>query len=229
MTLKMKLKMWKHNKKYDYIFDIETETLPSGRTYFTPDGDYPSITTILGKTANQVWLQKWKEKVGEEEAAKISKQATDRGTLVHEYAEKYFNGKDIYSDLSTETKDIIQMSKDLIKITESGVEEIWGQEQVLWSNKIRYAGRCDMIGIWKGLPSIIDFKTSKRIKYLKSIKDYFIQCCGYAVAHNEMYGSGIKNIVVLITVEEKDPQIFEQSAIPFLPELKLRRKQYDLL
>ena len=76
--------MWKHNKKYKYTYDMKVETLPEGRTYYTPDGNYPSITTILGKTSNQIWLQKWREKVGEEEAARISKEATDRGTLIHE-------------------------------------------------------------------------------------------------------------------------------------------------
>ena len=219
----------KTKSKYNYTFDMKVETLPEGRTYFTPDGDYPSITTILGKTANNLWLQKWKDKVGEEEAARISKEATDRGTLVHEYAERYFNGEDIYSDLANETSDVIQMSKDLIRITETGVEEIWGQEQVLWSKKLAYAGRCDMVGVWKGKPAIIDFKTSKKIKYIKQIKDYFIQCCAYAVAHNEMFGTGIRDVVILITVDGKDPQCFETSAIPFLPDLKLRRRQYDTM
>ena len=77
---------------YEKTSSVYAETLPTGRTYFTPDGDFPSITTLLGKTSdNQVWLQKWRERVGEEEANRISKEATDRGTLIHEYAEKYFN------------------------------------------------------------------------------------------------------------------------------------------
>ena len=172
-------------------------------------------------------MQAWKDRVGEEEAARISKEATDRGTLVHEYAEKYFNGEDIHRDLVQENYDVVQMSKDLIKIAETGVEEIWGQEQILWSNKYKYAGRCDMVGIWKGKPTIIDFKTSKKTKYIKQIKDYFIQCCAYAVAHNEMFGTGIKDVVILITVEGKDPQCFETSAVPFLSDLKLRRNQYE--
>ena len=209
-----------HNKKYKYTYDMRVDTLSTGRTYFTPDGDYPSITTVLGKTANNPWLQAWKDRVGEEEAARISKEATDRGTLVHEYAEKYFNGEDIFSDLVQETSDVIQMSKDLVKIAETGVEEIWGQEQILWSNKLKYAGRCDMVGIWKGKPSIIDFKTSKKTKYIRQIKDYFIQCCAYAVAHNEMFGTGIRDVVILITVDGKDPQCFETSADPFLSDLK---------
>jgi len=214
--------------KYDYLTDVKTETLPSGRTYYTPDGAYPSITTILGKTANNIWLQKWIEKVGEEEAARVSKEATDRGTLVHDFAERYFNDEDI-TDLEYQTSDVRQMSRDLIVSVESGIEDIWGQEQVLWSNKYRFAGRTDMVGIWKGKPTIIDFKTSKKKKYVKQITDYFIQCCAYAVAHNELYGTGIRNMAVLITVDGGEPQIFERDAVPYLPLLKNRRLEYDKL
>ena len=214
--------------KYDYLTDVKTETLPSGRTYYTPDGAYPSITTILGKTANNVWLQKWIEKVGEEEAARVSKEATDRGTLVHDFAERYFNDEDI-TDLEYQTPDVRQMSRDLIVSVESGIEDIWGQEQVLWSNKYRFAGRTDMVGIWKGKPTIIDFKTSKKKKYVKQITDYFIQCCAYAVAHNELYGTGIRNMAVIVTVDGGEPQIFEKDAVPYLPLLKNRRREYDKL
>jgi hypothetical protein len=215
-----------HNKKYNYITEMQVDTLPSGRTYHTPSGSYPSLTTILGKTSpNQIWLQRWKDSIGELEAARISKEATDRGTWVHEIAEKHFNNESVSYD--NVPNDVRQMSTALIKIVETGIEEIYGQEQILWSSKYAYAGRTDMVGIWKGIPSIIDFKTSKKPKASSQIKDYFIQCCGYAVAHNEMYGTGIKNIVVAITIDGKAPQLFEKSAVPFLPELKYRRQQYD--
>ena len=164
--------LWKISKeKFNYLTEVDTDTLSTGRTYHTPDGSYPSITTILGKTADNTWLQKWKERVGEEEAARVSKEATDRGTLVHEFAERHFNGEDVWNELKEQRLDVRQMSRDLIRATERGVEEVWGQEQVLWSNKYKYAGRCDMVGIWKGTPSIIDFKTSKKTKYIKQIKE----------------------------------------------------------
>jgi len=172
---------------------------------------------------------KWKERVGEAEAARVSKVATDRGTLVHEYAERHFNGEDVWDDLYKEAVDVIQMSRDLIRATEKGVEEIWGQEQVLWSNKYKYAGRTDMVGIWRGKPTIIDFKTSKKKKSNKQITDYYIQGCAYAIAHNEMYGTGIKDIAIVMTIDNADPIIFEQSAIPFLPLLKNRRMSFDKL
>jgi ATP-dependent exoDNAse (exonuclease V) beta subunit len=215
--------------KFDYVTDMNVDTLTTGRTYHTPDGSYPSLTTILGKTANNPWLEQWKLRVGEEEAARVSKEATDRGTLIHTFAERHFNGDSIWEELRTQPLDVRQMSRDLITLVSTGVEEVWGQEQVLWSNKYKYAGRTDMVGIWKGKPAIIDFKTSKKPKQSTQIRDYFIQCCGYAVAHNEMYGTGIKDIVVAITVDGKDPQLFEKTAPPFLYELQNRRVDYEKL
>ena len=211
---------------FEYQYNIEAETLPSGRTYFTPDGKFPSITTILGKTANQTWLQAWKDRVGEEEANRISKKATDRGTLVHEYAEKFFNKEDIYGDLANESRDVIQMTKDLIRCVEKDVTDIWGQELVLWSKDLKFAGSTDMVGKWKGIPAIIDFKTSRKKKYIKHIKDYFIQCTAYAYAHNELYDTEIKKIIIAITVEDNEPQIFETNALVHIPDLKYRINQF---
>ena len=108
--------------KFNYITEVETKTLKTGRTYYTPDGAYPSITTILGKTADNTWLQKWIERVGEEEAARVSKEATDRGTLVHEYAERHFNGEDVWDEIMNERLDVREMSSDLIRATERDVE-----------------------------------------------------------------------------------------------------------
>ena len=214
--------------KFNYITEIDVDTLPSGRTYHTPDGSFPSLTTVLGKTANNPWLDAWRARVGEEEAARVSKEATDRGTWIHEIAERHFNGEYVTNSLHNAPPDIRQMSRDLIAAVSVGIEEIFGQEQVLWSKKYRYAGRTDMVGIWKGKPTIIDFKTSKKPKQITQIRDYFIQCCGYAVAHNELYGTGIKDCVVIITVDGKPAQTFEKSLPPFLYELQTRRKQFEI-
>ena len=211
---------------FNYITDCAVDTLPSGRTYHTPDGSYPSLTTILGKTANNPWLEKWKARVGEEEAARVSKEATDRGTLIHSFAERHFCSESIWEELKEHPSDVRQMTRSLIAAVETGLEQVYGQEQVLWSNKYKYAGRTDMVGVWKGKPAIIDFKTSKKPKQISQIRDYFIQCCGYAVAHNEMYKTAIKDIVVVITVDGHDAQIFEKLAPPFLYELQNRRAAY---
>lgn len=209
---------------YNITTSVTTETLTTGRTYFTPDGAYPSITTLLGKTSSsQIWLQKWKDKVGEEEAARISKEATDRGTAVHEYLEKYWNGEDILGDLAREPANVRLPAKALINGTSRNVTEVWAQEIPVWSPTLKFAGRVDMIGLWNSIPSIIDFKTSKKIKKGKDIKDYFLQASGYAHAHNELFGTNIQKIVIIVAVDgEEEPLIFEQKAPVFIPELKSR-------
>ena len=216
----------------NYITDnIQTTTLPSGRTYHTPDGDFSSITTILGKTSpNLLWLEKWKARVGEEEAQRVSKLATDRGTLVHEYLEKYWNGLDIKKDLAKETQNVRALAESLISATSQNVTSVNAQEVPIWSNSLKFAGRIDMVGYWQGIPAIIDFKTSKKVKQVKEIKDYFLQCCGYAYAHNELYATNIKKIGVIIAVDNKtEAQIFESVAPVFLPDLKFRISQYNKL
>jgi ATP-dependent exoDNAse (exonuclease V) beta subunit len=213
--------------KFNYTTEMQVDTLSTGRTYFTPGGAYPSITTVLGKTANNPWLAQWKARVGEEEAARVSKEATDRGTLIHSFAERHFNGESIWEELRAHPLDIRKMTRDLISVVEPGVEEIYGQEQILWSNKYRAAGRTDMVGVWKGKPTIIDFKTSKKAKQASQIRDYFLQCCFYAIAHNELYDTNIRDCVIAITNEVGEPQLFEKSVVPFLYEFKNRRAAYD--
>ena len=213
---------------YSICRQVTAETTPSGRLYKTPDGSYPSVTTVLGKTANNVWLQRWKDRVGEEEAARISKLATDRGELVHSYLERYWNG-DSLEDLATVEPVTKQMILNLIESTKQGVTKVWAQEIPVWSKQIRYAGRVDMFGEWQGIPAVIDFKTSRKKKQIKDIKDYFIQCTAYAHAHNELFKTELKKLVVLITVEDSIVQVFESHTLPFLPELKYRVNQYEKL
>jgi hypothetical protein len=86
-------------EKFDYITEVDTDTLKTGRTYHTPDGSYPSITTILGKTSDNTWLQRWIEKVGEEEAALEFQKKLQIEALVHEYAERHFNGEDVWDEI----------------------------------------------------------------------------------------------------------------------------------
>jgi len=208
--------------------EVTAETLPTGRTYYTPDGAFPSITTLLGKTSpNQIWLAKWRERVGDEEADRISREATERGELVHEYVEHYWNGKDISLDLEKEPYKVKQPTKSIIQATSKSVDEVWIQETALWSPSLKYAGRVDMVGIWNGEPAIIDFKTSKKLKQVNQIKDYFIQCCAYAFAHNELYKTRINSVVVVIGVDDiTEAQVFERKAAPFFSDLKMRVKQY---
>ena len=64
-------------------FGMRTENHNGKRHYVTPEGElYPSITTVLGELSKAA-IQAWRERVGEEEANKISGKASRRGTSVH--------------------------------------------------------------------------------------------------------------------------------------------------
>ena len=160
-------------------------------------------------------------------AARISKIATDRGTWIHDIAEKHFNGEDVSEVLRNAPSDVRQMSKDLITTVASGVEEIWGQEQVLWSNKLKYAGRTDMVGIWKGKPTIIDFKTSRKLKKKQWIEDYFMQATFYSMAFFELTNYPIKDIAILISVNKgEDFQVFHEKVGNWMKPLHSKIKEY---
>jgi len=214
------------NIDYSICDNIRVETLPTGRTYYTPDGNYPSITTILGATANTYYLDVWKKRIGEEEAERIRQGAADRGIIVHKYLERYWSRDDIFSDLLQESSDVQYLTQNLIKVTQKNVTQVYAQELALWNKELKYAGRADMIGQWRGDDCIIDFKTSRKSKYLSNIKDYYLQVAGYAEAFNILFGAKIDKLVILVTVEDKNVQAFYGNRIHYLPELKYRIAQY---
>lgn len=204
------------------------ETLPTGRTYFTPDGNFPSITTILGKTANNIWLQKWEERVGKEEADRVRQEAADRGTLVHEYLERYWNRENsVLFDLKQESSDVILMTQSLIDYTLNKFDKVYAQELTVWSKELGIAGRFDALVKYEGTPAVIDFKTSKKKKY-KCPSDYYLQSSFYAIALNEMFGLKIKNFVVLIVNEKGDVEEFKGNYLPHVGSLKGRVRDYHI-
>lgn len=217
--------------KIDYSIcdNITATTATTGRTYHTPNGDFPSVTTILGKTSpNNIWLQKWIDKVGVEEAERVRTEAADRGTLVHEYLEKYWNGEDVLPKLAKDSSypNLQQMTLNLINATEKHVTDVYAQEIAVWNTELKYAGRIDMIGKWKGYDAIIDFKTSRKRKTQSQIKDYYLQCSAYLDAHNRMFGTNLTKIVILITVEDSNVQAFYGDLVHYLPDLKYRINTY---
>lgn len=172
------------------------------------DGDssraVPSVTTILSDTGDKTALIAWRKRVGEAEATRISTESAGLGTLVHNSLEKYILGEDhaitgnnlVHVTASTMSNVMIQ--KGLVN-----VNELWGTEVGLIAQGL-YAGTSDAIGLHKGDPAIIDFKTAKKIKKREWIEDYFLQGCAYALAHNEMFDTDIKKVVILMVDREAD-------------------------
>jgi genome maintenance exonuclease 1 len=188
--------------------DLKSQTFSDGKRYYTtPDGvRLPSVTTVLGSDpAKKAAIAKWRERVGSVEANRISKKATSRGTNLHTLCEKYLNNDPKY--LLGSMPDALEMFKS-VKPYLNRINNIHYQEQALWSVGIGMAGRVDCIAEFDGVLSVIDFKTSKRIKLREDILDYFAQCTAYACMYEELIGQGIDQLVVIMAVDNEEPLVF---------------------
>lgn len=203
--------------------DLVATTTPSGRTYNDPDGNsYPSITTVLS-ILNEESIAAWRKRVGDEVANKISTQASGRGTLVHEIVEKYLKNESTNDYLPH----IRQSLENLRPIFDSSIGRIFGLETPLFSRHLGMAGRVDCVAEFDGVPSIIDFKTSKRPKTKDKIPNYFAQMAGYAVMFEERTGMPIVNTVIIMDVDGSQPIVFKEHRDNYIELLIETKKEYD--
>ena len=188
------------------LTEMNAVTTDTGRKYMTPEGvNLPSITTVLSILSRDS-IAKWRKRVGEAEANRISTRASGRGTRVHEICEKYVNNEPDF--MNGYTPDIIQSFLDLKPILDERLTKVFAQEAPLYSNHLGVAGRVDCVGIFDGKPSIIDYKTSMKPKRLDWIKNYFMQEAAYAIMWEERTGQPITQLVTIISVDNSEPQVF---------------------
>jgi hypothetical protein len=183
----------------------------NGRVYNTPSGSLPSVTTILSKTKSKEStesLNRWKQRVGNEEASRITKEASNVGSLIHNIMENLILGKDYDPGNNL----IHQQAKNMVSIINSNIKndvsEIWGSEVTLYYPDL-YAGTTDLVGLWKNEPTIMDFKQSNKIKKKEWISDYFLQLAAYSVAHDHLYDTKIKQGCIFMCTRNGDFQLFE--------------------
>jgi len=186
--------------------DLIAVTKDSGRVYTDPNNNtYPSITTVLSILSEDA-IKAWRARVGEEEANRISKTASNRGTAVHDLLERYVNNE---SDFDKEVEPhIMQSFYDVKPVLDKCLTKVYSQEAGLYSERLGVAGRVDCVGEWNGIDSIIDYKTSKKLKKKEWIDSYFMQSTAYAIMWEERTGIPINQIVVVIAVDNEKPQIF---------------------
>lgn len=200
----------------------------TGRTYLTPEGNsYPSITTVLSNY-NKKALMEWRNRVGEEEANRISKKASNRGTKVHDTIEKYLLNELTSMKLNALMPDLKEMFNKIRPYLDKHVGTIYGIEQPLYSDVLKISGTCDCIGEWDGVLSIIDWKTSNYKKEESHIGNYFMQTSGYAEMFEERTGIPINQVVIAVAVENEEPQIFVKQKTDYLEELKRYIDKYHL-
>lgn len=185
---------------------------PNGRQYVCPDGtSVPSVTTVLDKTKSEekkLVLENWRKRVGHTNAAAITTAAAGRGTTMHKFLERYMLGEDIKPGSNLVQQQAFAMANVIIDtMLKPNVTEIWGLETSLYFPHL-YAGTTDCVGLWEGLPSIMDFKQTNKPKKEEWIEDYYLQLAAYATAHNEIYGTNIRQGVVLMCSGALEPQTF---------------------
>jgi genome maintenance exonuclease 1 len=203
--------------------DLKTETNERGRRYIDPDGNtYPSVTTVLSILTEEA-ITEWRNRVGAAEAERVSTRASTRGTLVHSIIEKYLKNEDTSGFLPY----IRQSLANVAPILDQRVGKIFGIETPLYSRHLGLAGRCDCVAEFDGVPSIIDFKTSRRVKEKEKISNYFAQMSAYAIMWEERTGMPIINTVVIMDVDDHEPLVFKEHRDNYTNLLTDTIKEYN--
>lgn len=214
---------FQHNLKFTFE-ELETETINGKRHYVTPEGKYPSVTTVLSYFKAK-GIKEWRQRVGEKEANRITARATRRGTSVHKLAEDYLNNQEEYTKGHMPKN--VESFNSIRGLLDENVEQVFGLEVPLWSDYLRIAGRTDCVGIWNGRKAIIDFKTSLRPKKHEWIENYFEQGACYAVMFEERTGVAINDIVIVIAVDDNEPQLFVEKRDNYINSAIRKIRHYE--
>lgn len=208
----------------DIDINLEQVNTETGRYYKTPAGlSYPSITTVVGLFSKDAIVE-WRKRVGEEEANKISRKATNRGTKVHQLCEDYINGSEI--DGSKYSITDVESFVRLKNIIDQNIDNVHCQETRLYSDYLKVAGTVDCIAEYAGRLSIIDFKTARKPKKEEYILGYFCQATAYAIMYEELTGIPVPNIVIIVSVDDEEPQVFAKKRNDYVQDLLAVREQY---
>ena len=220
----------KLKEKYTYVDATRIEEHGT-RLYDVNGSRLPSVTTILGATKDQQFLKDWKAKVGEKEAERIKNHSSRRGTSMHKFLESYVTGVG-YDDLTRLGQEAKPMAEKVIEIGLAPVEEYYGSEVTLYYPGL-YAGSTDLVCSHNGMESIVDFKQSNRPKRQEWVEDYYLQIAAYAMAHDYVHGSKIRQGVIMMCTPDLYYQEFRitdhelrQYKHKFLKRLDM---YYDLL
>jgi len=196
------------------------ENVDGSRCYVTPTGEkYPSVTTVLSDYKKQE-LMEWRARVGEAKANEISRKATTRGTSVHKALEMYLKNEAV--PIREMLPNVKSLFFRMMKEIEQKVNNIHCLEDRLFSHELKLAGTVDCIAEYNGILSVIDFKTSVRLKKKEQIGNYFMQAAAYRQMFHEMTGLDAKQVIILIGVDTAN---FCQTLVVKEDELELHKQE----
>jgi len=192
--------------------EFKRKSVGGKRLYENPYGDpVPSVTTILSKTKDMTHLNAWKKRVGEKKAQEIVTEAAGVGSIMHAMLEAWSLNQEYTGQNMLQAK---MMAETVIKNVEADIDEVWGSEVNLCYPGL-YAGTTDLVGIYKGRPTIMDFKQTNRPKKREWIDDYFMQAAAYGMAHNEVFGTKIEHTAIFMCSRDCDWQLWEAGPEEF--------------
>ena len=197
--------------------DLRTENIEGKRHYVTPDGNkYISITTLLSNLS-KAGIQKWRARVGEVEANRISTKASRQGTGVHSVCESYIKNENGFLDGRMPNE--VEMFQSINPLLDK-IDNIHCVEGALYSDELKLAGRTDLIAEFDDELAVIDYKTSRKIKTWDMCHAYFMQGAFYAHAYEERTGIPINNIIIIMAVENEKPLLFRETKDRWMEPLK---------
>ena len=215
--------MKKFNHYASSLLDLKTENIDGARHYVTPDGNkYISITTLLSNLS-KAGIQKWRNRVGAEEANRISTKASRQGTGVHSICESYIKNEDGFLDGRMPNE--VEMFQSIESLLDC-IDDVHCVEGALYSDELKLAGRTDLIAEFDNQLAVIDYKTSRKIKTWEMCHSYFMQGAFYAMAYEERTGIPINNIVIIMAVENEKPLLFKETKDRWIEPLNQVRHKY---
>jgi len=213
----MKQKKFTHIEKKE-IIDLLSEENSSGRYYDTPEGKFPSVTTVTGWEKRKFFAE-WRKNNPDE-----AKRTTNRGSKLHSLIEKYIDNEKLNKkEIDPFTLDLFLQIKDEV----DKIDNIHALELPLYSKLLKLAGRVDCIAEFDGELSVIDFKGSTKQKRKEDIENYFLQATAYSIMWKERTGIPVKKIVILIACEDGGVQVFESNPVKYVAALKSCIEKYE--
>ena len=192
---------------------LDRETIDGVRYYKVPDTDGELMKLVSITSVTSHWkkdqLKAWRKRVGEEEANRITRKATSRGTDMHTLTEHYLNNDELPKVKVPLAKILFNTAKPAL----NKIDNILAQERAMYSMRLGIAGTVDCIAEYEGELSIIDFKTSKAVKPVEWIEGYFVQASAYACMLYELTGIKAKKLVIIMACEDGDLKVYEEKDV----------------
>ncbi len=183
----------------------------NGKQYYVNDrGDrLPSVTTILNATkpqADRDRLANWRNRVGPDEATRISGTASRRGTQTHKQIQRYLLGENpVCPEASRPYWESIQpVLQD--------INTVRLVEGLIFHDDLGYSGQVDCVASYQGVPCVCEWKTADKPKgAIERLYEYPLQLSAYLGAVNAFYqdyGIHIERALLAIAIPDTQAEVF---------------------